>query len=59
MSSDLNNCTGENDWRCCPGRCEVNIFDIISSIRTHYINNKSDFDKLDPKDAAIIALTSK
>eukprot|EP00957_Ditylum_brightwellii_P162638 12384449-Ditylum_brightwellii.AAC.1 len=38
---------------------KVNIFEIIYFVRTHYINNKSDFDKLDPKDAAIIGLTSK
>eukprot|EP00957_Ditylum_brightwellii_P060128 4566151-Ditylum_brightwellii.AAC.1 len=38
---------------------DVDIFDIINSVHTHYVNNEDDFNKMDPKDAAIIALTTK
>eukprot|EP00957_Ditylum_brightwellii_P186472 14197496-Ditylum_brightwellii.AAC.1 len=38
---------------------DVDIFDIINSVCTHYVNNKDKFNKVDPKDAAIIALTTK
>eukprot|EP00957_Ditylum_brightwellii_P199576 15213762-Ditylum_brightwellii.AAC.1 len=38
---------------------DVDIFDIINLVCTHYVNNKNEFNKVDPKDAAIIALTTK
>eukprot|EP00957_Ditylum_brightwellii_P023290 1757440-Ditylum_brightwellii.AAC.1 len=38
---------------------DVDIFDVINSIHTHYVNNDDDFNKIDQKDAAIIALITK
>eukprot|EP00957_Ditylum_brightwellii_P065369 4959074-Ditylum_brightwellii.AAC.1 len=38
---------------------DVDIFDIINLVCTHYVNNEDSFNKVDPKDAAIIVLTTK
>eukprot|EP00957_Ditylum_brightwellii_P186868 14230110-Ditylum_brightwellii.AAC.1 len=38
---------------------DVDIFDVINSVRIHYVNNKEDFNKGNSKDAATIALTTK
>eukprot|EP00957_Ditylum_brightwellii_P162610 12382500-Ditylum_brightwellii.AAC.1 len=38
---------------------DVNIFDIINLACTHYVNNEQGFNKVDPKDVAIIAFTTK
>eukprot|EP00957_Ditylum_brightwellii_P132410 10096915-Ditylum_brightwellii.AAC.1 len=38
---------------------DVDVFDVINSVCTHYVNNKDDFSKMDPKDAAIIVFTTK
>eukprot|EP00957_Ditylum_brightwellii_P007117 540312-Ditylum_brightwellii.AAC.1 len=58
--------TNQDFWRYAKGKKypfdegqDVDIFDIILSVRAHYVNNKLEFDCMDPKDAAIIALTSK
>eukprot|EP00957_Ditylum_brightwellii_P018717 1406502-Ditylum_brightwellii.AAC.1 len=38
---------------------DVNIYSIIKLVRMHYVNNKHEFEAVDPKDTAIITLTTK
>eukprot|EP00957_Ditylum_brightwellii_P179896 13704037-Ditylum_brightwellii.AAC.1 len=38
---------------------DVDIYSIIKLVQTHYVNNKNEFEDVDPKDTAIIALITK